>query len=62
MPATMTLAMVAVAHICFPKDGNWSRWIVERAIPVRILAYTFLLMTILCLGARESAPFIYFQF
>ena len=58
----MALAMVGVAHLCVPKDSNWSLWIVERNIPIRIAAYTLLLMTILCLGARESAPFIYFQF
>ena len=58
----MALAMVAGAHLCVSKDGNWVSWIVERPMPVRVAAYTIMLMTILCLGARESAPFIYFQF
>ena len=58
----MALALVAGAHLCVSKNGNWVSWIVERPMPVRVLAYTALLMTILCLGARESAPFIYFQF
>ena len=58
----MALAMVVGAHLCVSKDSNWVSWIIARPMPVRIAAYTVLLMTILCLGARESAPFIYFQF
>ena len=58
----MSLAIVAGAHLSVSKDSNWTAWIVERPMPVRTIAYTVLLMTILCLGARESAPFIYFQF
>ncbi len=58
----MALAMVVGVHLCVSKNGNWVSWIVERPMPVRVAAYTVLLMTILCLGARESAPFIYFQF
>ena len=53
------LALVAGAHLCVSKDGNWISWIVEKPMPIRAIAYTILLMTILCLGARESA---YFQF
>ena len=58
----MALALVAGAHLCISKNGNWIAWIVEKPMPVRIVTYTTLLMAILCLGARESAPFIYFQF
>ena len=58
----MALAMVLGAHLCISKNGSWIAWIIEKPIPVRAIAYTILLMTILCLGARESAPFIYFQF
>ena len=58
----MGLALVAGAHLCVPKDSNWVEWIVARPVPLRIAAYTILLMMILCFGARESAPFIYFQF
>lgn len=58
----MALAMVLGAHLCISKDGNWMAWVIEKPIFVRAIAYTVLLMTILCLGARESAPFIYFQF
>ena len=58
----MALAMVAGAHLCVSKNGNWVAWIVERPMPVRVAAYTVMLMAILSLGARESAPFIYFQF
>ena len=58
----MALGLVVGAHVCVSKDGNWIAWIVQKHMAVRIAAYTILLMTILCLGARESAPFIYFQF
>ena len=58
----MALALVAGAHLCVSKDSNWAEWIVGRPVPVRIATYTALLMMILCFGARESAPFIYFQF
>ena len=58
----MALAMVGGAHLCVSKNGHWVSWIVERPMAVRVAAYTILLMGILCLGARESAPFIYFQF
>ena len=56
------IALVAAAHLVVPKDSNWPQWIVARSMPVRIAAYTAFLMAILCFGARESAPFIYFQF
>ena len=58
----MSLAIVVGAHVCASKDSSWVEWIIDRPVPVRAVAYTVLLMTILCLGARESAPFIYFQF
>ena len=58
----MALAIVTGAHLCVSKNGNWISWIVERPMPLLVAAYTIMLMTILCLGARESAPFIYFQF
>jgi hypothetical protein len=58
----LALALVAGAHLCVSKNGNWTAWIVERPMAVRVAAYTALLMGIFSLGARESAPFIYFQF
>jgi hypothetical protein len=58
----VAIVVVSGAHLIVPKDSNWPLWIVERPMSVRIAAYTGLLMTILCFGARESAPFIYFQF
>jgi hypothetical protein len=58
----LALALVGGAHLCVSKNGDWIAWIVERPMAVRVAAYTALLMGILCLGARESAPFIYFQF
>ena len=58
----VALAVVAGTHLVVPKDSNWPQWIVARSMPVRIAAYTAFLLAILCFGARESAPFIYFQF
>jgi alginate O-acetyltransferase complex protein AlgI len=58
----VAVAVLAAIHLIAPKDGNWPQWIVERPMAVRIVAYTAFLMIILCFGARESAPFIYFQF
>ena len=58
----VAIATVAGTHLLVPKDSNWPLWIVERPMAWRIAAYTGFLMTLLCFGARESAPFIYFQF
>ena len=58
----VAIAVVAGTHLIVPKDSNWPLWIVERPMAWRIAAYTGFLMTLLCFGARESAPFIYFQF
>jgi hypothetical protein len=57
-----SLAIVGITHLVVSKDANWPAWIVERPLTIRIAAYTALFTAILCLGARESAPFIYFQF
>jgi alginate O-acetyltransferase complex protein AlgI len=56
------VAILSITHLFVDKDSHWPAWIVDRPMLIRIPAYTFLLMTIICFGARESAPFIYFQF
>jgi len=56
------LAAVFLTHLLVNKDRNWAQTIVQRSIPVRILAYAALLIVLVCLGATDAAPFIYFQF
>lgn len=56
------VAAVFLVHLIVPKDRNWAHEIPERSLPVRGLAYATLLFMLVCLGATDSAPFIYFQF
>jgi D-alanyl-lipoteichoic acid acyltransferase DltB (MBOAT superfamily) len=56
------LGVVFVTHLVFDKDHNWALEISERSVPVRIVNYTALALLIACLGATDSAPFIYFRF
>ena len=44
------------------KDRNWVLELPERSVPARIVGYTALALLLVCLGATDSAPFIYFQF
>jgi hypothetical protein len=44
------------------KDRNWAQEIPERLIPERVAFYSALALLIVCLGATDGAPFIYFQF
>ena len=53
---------VVVTHFVVQKDRNWAREIPLRTVPVRGLAYAALLLILVCLGATDAAPFIYFQF
>lgn len=53
---------VVVVHLFLNKDRNWSLELPLRSMPVRIAAYSALALLIVCLGATDSAPFIYFQF
>jgi alginate O-acetyltransferase complex protein AlgI len=57
-------AVVAVflTHLIVPKDFNWSADVAKRALPVRALAYGALLFLLVCFGATDATPFIYFQF
>lgn len=57
-----TLAAVFLTHLVMQKDRNWAQKIPERLIPERIAFYAGIALLIVCLGASDSAPFIYFQF
>jgi alginate O-acetyltransferase complex protein AlgI len=56
------LAAVCFTHLLVPKDSNWCIDVVKRPVFVRSLAYGTLLFLIVCLGATDATPFIYFQF
>lgn len=56
------LAAVFLTHLLIQKDRNWAQEIPERMIPERIMVYAALALLLVCLGATDSAPFIYFQF
>jgi alginate O-acetyltransferase complex protein AlgI len=57
-------AVVAVflTHLIVPKDFDWSAAAEKRPVLVRALAYGALLFLLVCFGATDTAPFIYFQF
>ena len=56
------LAGVCLVHLILPKDRNWAHEIARRSVPVCGLSYAALLFLLVCFGATDSAPFIYFQF
>jgi alginate O-acetyltransferase complex protein AlgI len=56
------LLAVVVVHLFVNKDRNWAVELPGRSVPIRILGYTALAVLLVCLGATDSAPFIYFQF
>jgi alginate O-acetyltransferase complex protein AlgI len=53
---------VALTHLLVSKNRNWAEEMPGRSLPIRVLAYSALLILIVCLGATDAAPFIYFQF
>jgi alginate O-acetyltransferase complex protein AlgI len=53
---------VVLVHLLVNKDRDLVRELPERSVPARILGYTALVSLLVCLGATDSAPFIYFQF
>jgi alginate O-acetyltransferase complex protein AlgI len=55
-------AGVFLTHLFIRKDRIWAQEIPFRPIPVKILAYSSLVLLLVCLAATDSAPFIYFQF
>jgi len=56
------LVTVFIAHLLFSKDRNWSHEIPRYSVPIRVAAYSSLVVLLTALGATDSAPFIYFQF
>ena len=56
------LAVLVFVHLVINKDRNWALELPHRSVPARIASYTVLALLIVCLGATDSAPFIYFQF
>jgi hypothetical protein len=58
----VALVTVFLTHLTFQKDRNWAYEIPQLSVPIRIVNYTILALLIVCLGATDSAPFIYFQF
>ncbi len=59
LPAVLAVAAV---HLFVQKDRNWALELPARPFAVRVLCYTSLAVLLVCLGATDSAPFIYFQF
>ena len=59
LPALLAVALV---HLLVNKDRNWALELPERSVPARMVGYTALALLLVCLGATDSAPFIYFQF
>ncbi|MFM1942302.1 MAG: hypothetical protein RI897_1284 [Verrucomicrobiota bacterium] len=56
------LLAVVLVHLIARKDVNWAESLVDRPAWIRCTAYAGLLTLIVCLGATDAAPFIYFQF
>ncbi len=56
------LAAVVLTHLAVRKDRNWAHEVPNRPVPMRALAYAALLFLLVCFGATDAAPFIYFQF
>ena len=59
LPAVCAVALV---HLVVNKDSNWAETVPQTSLWKRIAAYTVLLLLLVCLGATDASPFIYFQF
>jgi hypothetical protein len=55
------VVLIAV-HLLVGKDRNLVEEVVTRAMPVRIAAYSSLLLLLALFAANAGQPFIYFQF
>jgi alginate O-acetyltransferase complex protein AlgI len=53
---------VLVTHLLLHKDRNWVLEVPQRLMRIRIAAYVAMALLIVCLGATDTAPFIYFRF
>jgi alginate O-acetyltransferase complex protein AlgI len=56
------IAGVVAAHLVVNKNRNWIEELPQRPIPIRIVAYSSLLILVVCFAASDAVPFIYFQF
>jgi len=56
------IATVAMVHLVVNKDRNWTDELPERSPLARVLAYSSLILALVCFAATDTAPFIYFQF
>jgi len=56
------IPLVALAHLLLAKDWNWAEAMPQRALAVRVGAYSTLVFLITTLGGTESAPFLYVRF
>jgi alginate O-acetyltransferase complex protein AlgI len=56
------VAIVAVVHLLVNKDRNWAEELPAYPMPVRIGAFSSLVLLLTLLGAADAAPFIYFKF
>lgn len=56
------IGAVVVTHLLLPKDFDWLTDAPKRLLPVRAFAYGTLLFLLVCFGATDATPFIYFQF
>jgi len=56
------VALVFLIHVCVDKDRNWAHELPERGTVQRVAVYTMLAVLLVCLGATDTAPFIYFRF
>jgi hypothetical protein len=56
------VAVVLATHLVMHRDTNWAAEIAAKPAPLRLLAYAFLLCSLVTLGATSAVPFVYFQF
>jgi alginate O-acetyltransferase complex protein AlgI len=56
------VAAVFVTHLFINKDREWAHEIPLRPFPIRLAAYSCLMILFVCLAATDVVPFIYFQF
>jgi alginate O-acetyltransferase complex protein AlgI len=56
------LLAVTVTHLFVYKDRNIALELPKKGMFIRVVGYSAILLLIVCLGATDSAPFIYFQF
>lgn len=56
------LVAVGLTHLVVRKDSNLIQELPSRPLPVRALAFGSMLLLIVCFGATNASPFIYFQF